>query len=114
MKNLISDTTKLRFRYPARAVGIAGALLVIASVFLPWSYGHGALDDVGFYAAPSPLQLFLIVLPVLTLLLLALPLVGKRRPGSFAKAVAWNPSAKTASIATLVTVACLLYTSRCV
>ena len=74
-------------------------------MFLPWSYGHGAFDDVGFYAAPSPLQLFLIVLPVLTLLLLALPLVGKRRLGSFAKAVAWNTSAKTASIATLVTVA---------
>ncbi|MCC6497391.1 MAG: branched-chain amino acid ABC transporter permease [Propionibacteriaceae bacterium] len=103
MRVIISDETKVRFRYPARAVGILGAVLMIASVFLKWSYGAQALDDVS-QNQPSPLQSFFLVLPVLILLLLAVPLVGKQRLGRYAKAVAWNTSAKTASIATLVTV----------
>lgn len=104
MRVIISDETKVRFRYPARAVGIVGAVLMIVSIFLPWSYGSGALDDVGFYGAPSPLQFAFVVLPVLILLLLAIPLVGKQRLGQWAKTVAWNTSAKTASLATLATV----------
>jgi branched-chain amino acid transport system permease protein len=104
MRVIIPDETKLRFRLPARFAGIAGAVLMIASVLLPWSYGHEALDDVGFTGAPSPLQLYFLVLPVLVLLLLAIPLVGKSRLGRWAKTVAWNTSAKTASIASLVTV----------
>ena len=108
MRVIIPDAVKLRFRYPARAVGIAGALAMIVSIFLPWSYGHGALDDVGFYGGPSPLQLFFVGLPVGILLLLAIPLVGKARLGRWAKALAWNTSAKTASIgATAVVVVAL-------
>lgn len=103
MRVIISDETKVRFRYPARAVGILGAILMIASVFLKWAYGAQALDDVS-QNQPSPLQISFLVLPVLILLLLAVPLVGKQRLGKYAKAVAWNTSAKTASIATLVTV----------
>jgi branched-chain amino acid transport system permease protein len=108
MRVLISDDLKVRFRYPARAVGIAGALTMIASVFLPWAYGHEALDDVAFFGAPSPLQSFFLILPVLAVALLAVPLIGKQRLGRYAKAVAWNTSAKTASIAALVTVAVAL------
>jgi len=104
MRVIISDEAKVRFRYPARFLGIGASVAVIASVFLPWSYGHGALDDVGFFGAPSPLQLCFLALPAILLLLLAVPLVGKPRLGRFARAVAWNTSAKTASIATLVTV----------
>ncbi len=104
MRAIISDELKIRFRYPARFLGASGSVAMIASVFLPWSYGHGALDDVGFYGAPSPLQTYFLALPVMLLLLLAVPLVGKGRLGRFARAVAWNTSAKTASIATLVTV----------
>jgi branched-chain amino acid transport system permease protein len=101
---VIPDETKVRFRYPARAVGILGSLLVIASVFWPWSYGHEALDDVGYPGAPSPLQLIFLILPVLVALLLTIPLLGKKRLGRFAKAVAWNTAAKTGSVATLATV----------
>ena len=104
MRTIISDETKVRLRYPARALGIIGALLMIASVFLPWSYGHGALDDTGYFGAPSPLQVFFVFLPALVLLLLAVPLVGKSKLGRYAKAVAWNTSAKTGSIAATATV----------
>lgn len=105
MRVVIPDTVKIRLRYPARALGIVGALLVIASVFLPWSYGHQALDDVAYWASPSPLQLVFLILPAMILALLAVPLVGKARLGRWAKIVAWNTSAKTASITTLITVA---------
>ena len=104
MREIISDQVKIRFRIPARVVGIAGALAMIVSVLLPWSYGQGALDDVGFAGAPSPLQSFFVILPALVLLLLAVPLVGKERLGRWARAVAWNTSAKTGSVAALVTV----------
>ncbi|MFZ0530527.1 MAG: branched-chain amino acid ABC transporter permease [Propionicimonas sp.] len=108
MRTIISDETKVRFRYPARALGIVGTLAMIASIFLPWSYGHGALDDTGFYGAPSPLQWFFALLPIMVLLLLAVPLVGKARLGRYAKAVAWNTSAKTGAIASTATVAVAL------
>jgi branched-chain amino acid transport system permease protein len=101
MRVIIPDEVKIRFRYPARAVGIAGALLMIASIFLSWSYGHSALDDVGYTGAPSPLQLFFALLPLLTLLLLAIPLIGKERLGKWAKVLAWNTTAKTAAISAL-------------
>ncbi|MBK9695857.1 MAG: branched-chain amino acid ABC transporter permease [Propionibacteriaceae bacterium] len=104
MKALISDETKVRFRLPARVVSVVGALAVIASVFLPWAYGHEALDDVTFTGAPSPLQSFFLLLPGLVLLLLVVPFLGKQRLGRFAKAIAWNTSARTGSLATLATV----------
>ncbi len=108
MRTFISDETKFRFRYPTRAVGSVGALMMIGSVLLPWAYGHRALDDVTWYGAPSPLQSAFVILPVLLLLLLTVPLVGKARLGRFARAVAWNTSAKTASIAAIATVAIAL------
>lgn len=104
MRTVIPDALKIQFRYPARAVGMAGAAAMIASVFLPWSYGHDALDDVGFVGGPSTLQLVFLALPVLVLVLLGIPLVGKAKLGRWAKIVAWNTTAKTASIASLVAV----------
>jgi branched-chain amino acid transport system permease protein len=101
---IIPDETKVRLRYPARAVGILGALMMIASIMMPWAYGHEALDDMGFFGAPSPLQVFFVILPVIVLLLLAVPIIGKPRLGKFARALAWNTSAKTASIAATATV----------
>jgi branched-chain amino acid transport system permease protein len=101
MRLAIPHEVKIRFRYPARAVGLLGTVLMLASIFLSWSYGHEALDDMGYYGAPSPLQFFFALLPLLTLLLLAVPLVGKARLGRWARIVAWNTSAKTAAIASL-------------
>ncbi|MFT4108340.1 branched-chain amino acid ABC transporter permease [Propionicimonas sp.] len=108
MRTIISDELKLRLRFPARAVGIVGAALMIASIFLSWSYGHDALDDVGYNGAPSPLQLFFAILPLFTLLLLAIPLVGKGRLGRWAKVLAWNTSAKTAAISSLLVVVVMI------
>ncbi|MBN9104706.1 MAG: branched-chain amino acid ABC transporter permease [Propionibacteriaceae bacterium] len=104
MRVVIPDEFKIRFRYPARALGLLGAVLMIVSIFLPWAYGHDALDDMTFWGAPSPLQLFFVVLPVLLGLLLAIPLVGKQRLGALARMVAWNTTAKTAALASLVVV----------
>ncbi len=104
MRTVIPDQTKIRFRIPARIAGAIGAALMIVSIFLPWAYGPAALDDMTFYGAPSPLQLFFVILPVLALLLLTIPLVGKPRLGRYARALAWNTSAKTASITATVTV----------
>jgi branched-chain amino acid transport system permease protein len=59
---------------------------------------------MGFFGAPSPLQVFFVILPVIVLLLLAVPIIGKPRLGKFARALAWNTSAKTASIAATATV----------
>ncbi|MFT3860108.1 branched-chain amino acid ABC transporter permease [Micropruina sp.] len=102
MTSIISDDLKARFRVPARFAGIIGSVVMISSIFLSWSYGHGALDDVGYYGAPSPLQLFFAVLPLLSLTLLAVPLLGKQRLGRWASVLAWNTTAKTATTWSLV------------
>jgi len=102
MRVVIPDELKIRFRYPARALGLVGAVLMIASVFMSWSYGHGALDDVGYWGAPSTLQLYFLIMPVLLVALLAIPLVGKQRLGALARMLAWNTTAKTAAIASLL------------
>ncbi|MGC3992955.1 MAG: branched-chain amino acid ABC transporter permease [Propionicimonas sp.] len=108
MRVVIPDELKLRLRYPARVVGLVGSVAMLASIFLSWSYGHEALDDVGYYGAPSPLQFFFAVLPLLCMVLLAVPLVGKARLGRWAKTVAWNTSAKTAAISALVMAAVMV------
>ncbi|PKQ30708.1 MAG: branched-chain amino acid ABC transporter permease [Actinobacteria bacterium HGW-Actinobacteria-2] len=104
MRTVIPDQLKVQLRYPARAVGLAGAAAMVASVFLPWSYGHEALDDVGFTGLPSPLQFVFLILPIAILALLGIPLVGKAKLGRWAKIVAWNTTAKTASLGALATV----------
>ncbi len=101
MRTVIPDELKIQLRYPARAVGLVGAVAMIISVFLPWSYGHAALDDVGFSGSPSPLQLIFLTLPVLVVALLGVPLVGKAKLGRWAKTVAWNTTAKTVAISSL-------------
>ncbi|MCB0913650.1 MAG: branched-chain amino acid ABC transporter permease, partial [Propionibacteriaceae bacterium] len=105
MRVVIPDELKIRYRYPARALGITGAVVMIASIFLPWAYAPEALDDVTFTGAPSPLQWFFAILPLFVILLLAIPLVGKQRLGNLAKLVAWNTSAKTGAIMSLIVAA---------
>ncbi|MBA3020834.1 branched-chain amino acid ABC transporter permease [Propionicimonas sp.] len=101
MRAIIPDALKLQLRYPARAVGILGALAMAAAVFMPWAYGPGALDNMTLWASPSPLQLFFGVLALLVLALLAIPLVGKPKLGRWAHILAWNTSAKTSAISAL-------------
>ena len=94
MRSMIPAEVKARFRLPARLVGMTGAALMMASIVLSWSYGHDVLDDVGYYGAPSPLQLFFGLLALITLTLLAIPLLGKERLGRWAKVLAWNTAAR--------------------
>lgn len=104
MSPVIPDEMKLRYRVPARWIGISGAVLMIVSVFLPWAYGAEALDDMTWWGSPSALQISFLVVAVLLLLLLSVPLVGKARLGRWSKIVAWNASAKTAAIMSLILV----------
>ncbi|MBK8446904.1 MAG: branched-chain amino acid ABC transporter permease [Micropruina sp.] len=108
MNVIIPDDVKVRFRVPARIIGLVGCTLMIASIFMSWSYGHTVLDDVGYWGAPSPLQLYYAVLPVLGVLLLAVPLLGRGRLGRWAKLVAWNTSAKTCAIWSLAVTAVMI------
>jgi branched-chain amino acid transport system permease protein len=103
MRVIIPNQLKIRLRYPARAVGLVGAAAMSASVFMPWAYSAKALDDTSWWGSPSPLQFAFLALPVLLILLLAVPLVGKERLGRWARIVAWNTAAKTAAIAALGT-----------
>lgn len=104
MRSPLPEDARIRFRYPARLVAVAGAVLMIASILLPWAYGPAALDNMTYYGGPSPLQLFFVALPVLTLGLLAVPLAGRKRLGRYARAVAWNGAARTAAVTTTATV----------
>ncbi len=108
MRSLIPAEVKARFRLPARIVAMVGAALMVASIYLSWSYGHDVLDDVGYYGAPSPLQLFFGLLALVTLALLAVPLLGKERLGRWAKVLAWNSTAKTAAIWSLAMAAVMV------
>ena len=104
MRSPLPEDVRLRFRYPARLAAIAGAVLMIVSILLPWAYGPAALDNMTYYGGPSPLQLFFVVLPVVALALLAVPLAGRKRLGRFARAVAWNGAARTAAVTATATV----------
>ena len=108
MSPLITDEMKARLRVPARVVGLIGAALMFASIFLSWSYGHNVLDDVGYYGAPSPLQLFFGLLPLLAAALLAIPLLGKERLGRWARILAWNAAAKAAALWSLIVAAVMV------
>lgn len=101
MRMIIPDEVKIRLRYPARAVGITGGLVMVAAVFMPWAYAHEAVDDMAYWGSPSPLQLFFGLQALLLLALLAVPLVGKAKLGRWAHVVAWNTTAKTAAISAL-------------
>ncbi|HML52090.1 MAG TPA: branched-chain amino acid ABC transporter permease [Propionicimonas sp.] len=108
MNAIIPSEHKIRFRFVGRGTGITAAVLMIASIMLPWAYTGAALDDVSYWASPSPLQIYFAILAGLLLVLLAVPLVGKERLGKYAKLVAWNSAAKVAAVTSTVMAAVAL------
>ncbi len=58
-----------RFAWP---LAVGGAVVLVASTFLSWSYVPGILGDVTIVGYPGTVQVFLIVIAVLALVLLLL------------------------------------------
>ena len=95
MRVIIPDQVKIAYRYPARAAGAAGAVLMLVSIFLPWAYGSNALDDMSYYGSPSALQFCFGGLALMVLALLTIPLVGKQCDEANAY---WSPDNKSVTI----------------
>ena len=93
-----SDQRLQQLQVPARIAGAAGLLLVAGSVFLPWAYRRQALDDMTYWAAPSPLQWHFLALGLAGAALFLVPLLGRSRLRRWARVVAWNSAARTAAI----------------
>ncbi len=96
----LSDQRLQQLQLPARISGAAGLLLVAVSVFLPWAYRRQALDDMTYWAAPSPLQWHFLALGLVGAALFLVPLLGRARLKRWARVVAWNSAARTAAIGT--------------
>jgi len=60
-----------RTRYAAAAVPmvLTGAVLLIASAFMSWSFNHDPLGDVTYYGNPAPTQYFAVVIGLVAILL---------------------------------------------
>ncbi len=97
----LSDDRLQSLQRPARIAGIAGSILMVVSPFMSWSFSHAVLDDVGYWLAPSALQLHYFVLSVVALALFALPLLGPARLKRWTTHVGWNSAARTASLGLL-------------
>jgi len=83
-----------------RIIGIAGGLLVLVSIFLPWAYSFAALDGMSLTGNPSPLQRFGGVLGLATAVLIICSQRVKPSPGR--KRVGWVRGAKAAGSGTLI------------
>ncbi|OYO24674.1 branched-chain amino acid ABC transporter permease [Enemella dayhoffiae] len=89
-----------RLQGPGRILALVGAVLMIVSPYLAWSYGADALDDMTYWGGPSPLQmLFLIISVLLLVALVGHFLVGRVRP---LRRFAWNRAAKVAATLGLI------------
>ena len=83
-----------------RILGIAGGLIVLVSVFLPWAYSFGALDGMSLFGNPSPLQLFGGLLGLATAVLI---ICSQRvKPSPTRKRVGWVRGAKACATGTLI------------
>jgi len=83
-----------------RILGIAGGLIVLVSIFLPWAYSFGALDGMSLFGNPSPLQRFGGLLGLATAVLI---ICSQRvKPSPTRKRVGWVRGAKASATGTLI------------
>lgn len=104
MRALLSDAIRARYAAPARVAALLGGVAMLSSVFMSWAYLPSALDTVSIWGAPSTLQWVFGLLPLILLVLLAVPLLGENRIGLFAQALAWNSAARMAAVTGLLVV----------
>ena len=78
-----------------RILGIAGGLIVLVSIFLPWAFSFGALDGMSLIGNPSPLQRFggLLGLTIAVLIICS----QRVKPSPTRKRVGWVRGAKAAA-----------------
>lgn len=98
----LSDQQLQRLQLPARIAGAAGLLVVVLATLLPWAYRPNALDNMTYWAAPSPLQWHFVVLGLVGAAVFLVPLLGRARLKKWARVVAWNSAARTAAIGAAV------------
>ncbi|MDO5499934.1 MAG: branched-chain amino acid ABC transporter permease, partial [Propionibacteriaceae bacterium] len=93
--NLFSEEQTVRLQKPGRVLALAGAVVMVGSIFLAWSYGRGVLDDMTYWLAPSPLQFVCAGFAVVIAACVLLGTVGQRK-GVLAH-IGWARAAKTAA-----------------
>lgn len=103
---ILNRITEPRRRGIGRILGVAGAVVMVVSAWLPWSYGAQALDDMTYLMGPSPLQLAFLGLGVILAAGLVLGTV-QRLPGSLGR-FGWRRAAATAATVAVVFAACCL------
>ena len=97
------DAMAARYATPARWVGVAGGLAVMAAAFLAWAYLPHAVDDVTFYGSPSLLQWLGFALGLITVACLVLgPVVATKAPAKARRLLNFNRGARAAALASLI------------
>lgn len=83
---------------PARTAGVVGSLAMAGSAMMPWAYPRQALDNMTYWADPSPLQWHFFAIGLLAAALFAIPFLGVGRLRRWARIAAWNSAATAAAI----------------
>ena len=98
----LDSASLTRYSKTGRVVAALGAALMIVAPYFTWTFAHTALDDMAWPAAPSPLQLFLLVLGVILALMLCGPVINARwLTGKRARVVNFSRGARAAGVAAL-------------
>jgi len=96
-----SEARLQRLQFPARILATVAIAAAAFSVFMPWAYPAGALDNMTYWGAPSPLQWHFFALTLLGAAFFAVPFLGRSRLKRWARIAAWNDAARAASIGAL-------------
>lgn len=97
---LVKPETQARLHPTGRLIALAGGAILILAPFLKWAYTNEALDKMAFPFAPSPLQLFGLVLGVIIVgCLLATQLI---KPTKGRPRIGWIRAAKAAATGSLL------------
>lgn len=97
--SIFSAEQQERLQGPGRILAMVGAVVIIASALLPWSYGANVLDNVTYMFGPSPLQFAYLALGVLVLAFVILSRLPLRGPF---RRIGWIRAAKSAATTALL------------
>ena len=114
LPTLITPELQRRHSALARIITVVGGLAIIASAYLPWAFGPGALDNMTYLGGPSTVQLLGAALGVPVALGASMawiePWLDSRdglakRIAAVSKRIAWLRGAKAAATGALVFIA---------
>ncbi|MGJ6979010.1 branched-chain amino acid ABC transporter permease [Aestuariimicrobium soli] len=109
----IPETIKAKHYRTGRLVALVGALIAVASIYLPWSYGSEPLDNMTYLGGPSPLQFAGGALALIVALMLVGAVVSSRLTRVKGRTkllhrVAWNRAARAGALGLLAFVVVVL------